>query len=60
METLLALLAIREGNLPVTSGPHRKGLVNFSMTREQAVDHTVEFYMILNTDKLMSCYYNGA
>ena len=46
METLLALLVIREGNPPVSSGPHRKGPVIFSMIREKAVGQTVELYMI--------------
>ena len=46
METLLALLVIREGNPLVTSGPHRKGPVILSMVREKAVDQTVELYMI--------------
>ena len=46
METLLVVLATREGNPPVTSGPHRKGLVIFSMIREKAVHQAVELYMI--------------
>ena len=41
-ETLLALLVIRDGNPPVTSRPRRKGPVIFSMTREKAVNQTVE------------------
>ena len=46
METLFALLVIREGNPPVTSGPHRKGPVIFFMIREKSVDQTDELYMI--------------
>ena len=59
METLLALLVIREGNPPVTSGPHRKGPVIFSMICEKAVDQTDEMYMTWDTTKLMSRYHNG-
>ena len=56
METLFALLVIREGNPPVTSGPHRKEQVIFSMVREKAVDQAVELYFIWDTAKLMSRY----
>ena len=60
METLLALLVIREGIPLVTSGPHRKESVLFSVIREKAVDHTLESYMIWDTAKLMSRYHDGA
>ena len=60
METIFLLLVIREGNPPVTSGPHPKGPVIFSMIREKAVDQTVELYMIWSIAKFMSRYYNGA
>ena len=51
METLFALRVIREGNLPVTSGPHPKGPVIFSMIREKAVHETVELCMIWDPAK---------
>ena len=60
MQTLLELLVIHEKNPAVISGPHCKGPVIFSMIREKAVGQTVEFYMIWDTAKLMSCYHNGA
>ena len=52
METLLALLVIREGNPPVTSEPRRKGQAIFSMIHEKAVVQTVELYMVLDTAKI--------
>ena len=60
METFLALLVIREGNSPVTIGPHHKGPVIFSMIHEKAVDQIFELYMIWDTVKLMSRYHDGA
>ena len=60
METFVALLVIREGNPPVTTGPHRKGPVILSMIREKADDQTVELYMIWDTAKIMSHYHIGA
>ena len=60
MEKLLALLVIREGNPPVTSGPYRKGPVIFSVIREKAVYQIIELYIIWDTAKLMSRYHNGA
>ena len=60
METLLALLVIREGNPPVTNGPRRNDPVIISMIREKAVDQTVELYMIWDTTKLMPRYHNGS
>ena len=60
METLLALLAIRDGNPLVTSGPHRKEPVMFSMVCEKAVDQTIELYTIWDTKISISCYCNGA
>ena len=60
MGTLLALLVTREGNPPMTSGPHRKGPVIFYMIRQKAVDQTVGLYMIWDTAKLMSRHHNGA
>ena len=60
METLLALLDMREGNPPVTIGPHRKRPVILSVIHEKGVDHTVELCMIWGTAKLMSRYHNSA
>ena len=57
MEKLLVLPVIREGTPPVTGGPHRKGPVILSMIRENAVDQTVELYIIWDTAKLMSRYH---
>ena len=56
METPLVLLIIREGNIPITNGPHRKEPVMFSMMREKPV----ELYMIWDTAKLMSRFHYGA
>ena len=51
--------SVRGGPL-ITSGPHRKGPVIFSMVRKKAVGQTVELYIIWDAPKSMSRYYNGA